>query len=344
MLMETRVPVRAIARGLLAVAKASRRRLELLSWVTDRDVVGLPLDPRELKIRALVAELEERVLMAEEIPGDPADPFTVKAIEALRQDEPEFHDWWNEFSLRALHESGVDIVPLLQLECGKHPAFRTSLAVSLGARRACQSDPWSAFMFAATKAVNCEFMDELLDLLGDDEFVARWRFAERHGACFAMSLFGFGGLDTGEPEPIWDAALALANEEEGLVRERAMVGEPAETGVFAWRLARSPPEKQRQMLNSMKVQAGVLALLRVGVEAPELMLKWLVERVDAQLPWAELSDALRGFAFRGRASPARYEAARLRAGSLFRRSRSSRMRPCDCCLASTGLFRSRGTC
>jgi hypothetical protein len=61
-------------------------------------------------------------------------------------------------------------------------------------------------MFAATKAVNCDFMEELLDLLGDDEVVARWRFAEAHGACFAMSPFGVGCLNTGEPEPIWDAA------------------------------------------------------------------------------------------------------------------------------------------
>jgi hypothetical protein len=112
-----------------------------------------------------------------------------------------------------------------------------------------------------------------------------------------MSPVGVGGLNTGEPEPIWDAALALANEEEGLVRDRAVVGEPAEIGVFAWRLAHSPPEKQRQMLKSRTVPAGVLELLRVGVDSPKLMLKWLVERVDAQLPWAELSDALRGFDF-----------------------------------------------
>jgi hypothetical protein len=50
------------------------------------------------------------------------------------------------------------------------------------------------------------------------------------------------------------------------------------------------------MLNSRKVPVEVLELLRIGVEAPNLVLKWLVERV-AQLSWTELSDAVRGFAF-----------------------------------------------
>jgi hypothetical protein len=95
MLTETWVPIRTIARGLQAVAKASGREVELLSWVTDRDVDGLPLDAQELKVRALVAEVEGRMLVAEEVPGDPADPFTVEAIEALRRDEPEEpDDWW----------------------------------------------------------------------------------------------------------------------------------------------------------------------------------------------------------------------------------------------------------
>jgi hypothetical protein len=107
MLMETQVPIRTIARGLQAVAKASGREVELLSWVTDRDVDGLPRKRQELKVRALVAEVEGRVLVAGEIPGRSADPFTVEAIEAVRRDDPEFDDSRGEFSLRTLHESAA---------------------------------------------------------------------------------------------------------------------------------------------------------------------------------------------------------------------------------------------
>jgi hypothetical protein len=78
------------------------------------------------------------------------------------------------------------------------------------------------------------------------DIVTKWRFAEARGTPFAMSPLRLRDLDTGKPEPIWDAALKLARDEEGLTREMAVVGEPVEIAVFAWLFA--PPIRRSRAI------------------------------------------------------------------------------------------------
>jgi hypothetical protein len=110
-------PVRVVAAGVLAIAKASGRDGGLVDSPLLRSLAGRTGSPyvdRSLAVKAFLAELEGRQLCPEEVPGRVDDEVTIAIIDALRRDDSsELEYVYDGLDPRTLVELGFDIVPLL---------------------------------------------------------------------------------------------------------------------------------------------------------------------------------------------------------------------------------------
>jgi hypothetical protein len=281
MLRVSRVPVRVVAAGVLAIAQASEREGGLVDSPMVRSLAQrtqFPYGDRSLAVKAFLAELEGRKLHPEEVPGRVDDRRTITVIDAVRRDDPSsLGRFYDELDPRTLFELGFDIVPLLP-----SGLYWWVLAVELSARDcALQKAKW-ALRHASARGSALEPL--LLEAVGGpDEFR---KFQVAHGTSLAMA----DGLD--EEARAWDAELALALYEEGLDQSLARVGEPTHAGSW-WTLAMNAlPAKRRDLLKSMAQPRELLELFEVAWADPTQMMRWLVEGSDRLLAWSELGSAL----------------------------------------------------
>jgi hypothetical protein len=279
------VPVRVVAAGVLATAKASELEATLDDSALQQNLAGRTHGSyvdRSLAVKAFLAELEGRKLRPEEVPGRCDDERTIAVIDALRRDDLASVLSWRhsgspKLDPRTLIALGFDIVPLLTsgLSCWV-------MAVELNARDCALQEAKWALRHATVRGAALEPL--LLEAVGGpDEFR---EFQVTHGTSLAMTAVWR------DETSAWDAELALALYEEGLEQSMARVGEPTHAGSW-WRFAMmAPPAKRRKLLNSTKRPRELLELFEVAWANPTQVMKWLVDDSDRLQAWNELGSAL----------------------------------------------------
>jgi hypothetical protein len=274
------VPVRVVAAGVLAIAKASGYDGALIDAPVPRSLAGSTHcwnRQRILAVKAFLAELEGRKLRPEEVPGRVNDQRTIGSVDALRRDDPSGLKWGGGLDPRTLLELGIDIMPLLT-----SGLTWCVLAVELNARDCALVLARDAHRHARATGAALEAL--LLEAVGYPDELREFQVA--HGTSLAMTL------SVGEEANAWDAELALALYEEGLEQSLARVGEPPHASSWWYFATDATPAKRRKLLKSTKHPPERLELFEIAWREPELVMKWLVDNSDRVLSWSDLGSAV----------------------------------------------------